>query len=113
MSHNQTVGLNIANYRKLLNLSQQALADYLNVNRVEVSYYETGERTIPSTITSKIAKLFGVTEFDLYQEDIKESQLNVAFRAQELSTKDLESIAQFKTVAMNYLKMKKATQSVN
>jgi len=111
MSHNQTIGLNIAKYRKLLNLSQQALADYLNVKREVISYYETAERTIPTKVISKIAKLFGVTEYDLYQSDSKESQLNFAFRANNLTTDDLESIAEFKNIAMNYLKMKRAIHS--
>ena len=107
MTTDQIIGHNIAKYRKLLNLSQQALADYLSINRVEISYYETGERTIPTSLTSKLAKLFGIAEYDFYQEDAIVSQLNFAFRAHGLTTGDLESVADFKTIALNYLKMKR------
>ena len=38
---NHTLGKNIKVFRSEMGLSQQQIADYLGINRVEVSYYET------------------------------------------------------------------------
>ena len=49
-------------------------------------------------------------EYDFYEENIAKVNANLAFafRADELSGDDLKTIASFKKIAMNYLKMKEA-----
>lgn len=109
-SINKTIGSNIQRLRKSHGLTQEVFAEYLGINREEVSYYENGSRNIPSKIITKAAQLFAVAEYDLYEENPALASLNVAFafRSDGLEATDLDSIAQFKTIAMNYLKMRKA-----
>ncbi len=108
MSHSNTIALNIKKYRKHLGLTQDTIAKYLGVSRVMIAKYESGEDNLPSHRISKLAKLFGIDEYDLYEDNPTLSSLAVAFRAEEIDVQDLRSIAEFKTIAMNYIKMKQA-----
>lgn len=109
MATNPTLGKNLKLFREKLSLSQQQLADYLNINREEVSYYENAQRVMPLNLVQKAAQLFGVDEYDLEEIEAAEQELNLsfAFRAEDLQPGDLESIAKFKTIAKNYLNMVK------
>lgn len=99
---------NLKDFRVKLGLTQEQIADYLEISREEVSYYETSRRNVPVELIPKYAKLFGVDEYDLYEEDSAINNLNLAFafRANEISSNDLKVIADFKKIALNYLKIK-------
>ncbi|MCT3920020.1 helix-turn-helix transcriptional regulator [Elizabethkingia anophelis] len=105
-----TLRQNIKEFRNKLNLTQEDLAKYLGISREEVSYYENGKRDVPRHLVPKLANLFGVDEYDLFENEEALNKLNVAFafRANEVCIDDLNAIAQFKKVALNYLKIKKA-----
>jgi len=115
METNIIVGRNIRAIRDKMGYTQEVIAEYLGITREEVSYFENGNRTIPSRIITSIAKLFAIDEYDLFEEDgaISEINLALAFRIDSLSSKDLNSIASFKRIAMNYLKMRKALKKSN
>jgi transcriptional regulator with XRE-family HTH domain len=108
MEQNEIIGSNIKNIREAMGLSQEDLAKFLNVKRENISYYETGNRNIPSEIVTKCADLFGVDEYDLMEENAEMQIANVAFafRADALVADDLPQIASFRKVVKNYLKMK-------
>jgi transcriptional regulator with XRE-family HTH domain len=107
MNHNQTIGSNIKELRKRMGLNQDALAKYLEVHREVISYYENGSRTIPVEELMKLTDLFGCELSDLLNENPQalNACLAFAFRANELQEQDLESIAEFKKVVKNYLKL--------
>lgn len=109
MEQNQIIGLNLKRYREKTGLTQDLLANYLNINREEVSYYENGKRTIPINLLSKAAKLFGIDEYDFYEIDDVTNDVKVAlaFRAETLNSEDLHHIADFRKIVLNYLGMKK------
>lgn len=100
-------------FREQLGLTQQQVADYLDIKREMVSYYETGERDIPIGQLQSLANLFAVELIDLLENDPLVSQANVAFafKAQQLGTEDLKQIANFRKVIKNYLKLKMKTHS--
>jgi transcriptional regulator with XRE-family HTH domain len=105
---NFIIGQNIKLLREELGLTQDALAQYLNITREQISYYENGSRSIPTTQLSKLADLFCLNEFDFYESDPGKRKANIAFafRADQLNSQDLISIAQFKKIVRNYLNMK-------
>ena len=109
METNIIVGRNIKAIREKMGYTQGVFADYLGITREEVSYYENGNRTVPSKTITKIAELFAIDEYDLFEEDNAVSKINLAlaFRADNLIGEDLKTIANFKNIAMNYLKMSK------
>lgn len=102
------IGENIAKLRKLNGFTQDHLASYLNVSRVQISHYERGERGISVTELNKLADLFGVELSDLLEENLEMQNLNLAFAFRSKNTEsDLEYIASFKKVVLNYLKMER------
>lgn len=103
----EIIGRNIRLYREQMGMNQDDLAQYLGVNRVLVSYYETGEREISLEAMNKLTDLFGIDMTELLEMNAAHVKANVAFafRAESLSESDLESIAKFKRIVKNYLKM--------
>ena len=68
---------NLISLRKLNNLSQEELAEKLNISRQTLSKYETGE-SLPDIEKCKvIAVLFGVSLDDLVNYESEESGLGV------------------------------------
>ncbi len=112
--NNKIVGQNIRLFRKELGLTQDALAEYLQTTREQVSYYENGTRTTPTIQLSKLADLFCVNDFAFFESDPDKRKTNIAFafRADALEATDLSAIAKFKKVVRNYLNMKETLSHV-
>lgn len=106
---NIIIGKNLKSLREKMELTQEALAKYLDTSREQIGYYEIGQRSIPTNQLSRLAKLFCMNEYDFYEEDLHGRNINIAFafRADQLEAQDLESIAQFKKIVLNYMSMKK------
>ena len=109
ITSNAVIGKNIKDFRERMGLTQESLGQFLGVAREQISYYESGNRSVPSTLMTKLADLFCVNEYDFYEEDLQTQRLNLAFafRANCVNQEDLESIAQFKKIVRNYLNMQK------
>ncbi|MDD5017346.1 MAG: helix-turn-helix transcriptional regulator [Eubacteriales bacterium] len=62
----------IRNLREDKDMTQQQIADQLNINRRTYSGYETGVRTMPPEILIKLARIHGVSvDYLLGQDDVK------------------------------------------
>jgi len=106
---NQIIGQNLRALREKIGLTQEALAQYLGISREQVSYFEIGQRSIPSPLMRKLADLFCMEEYDFYEEDLHARNISIAFafRADAVLPEDLQQIAHFKKIVRNYLNMKK------
>ncbi|GAB3550945.1 helix-turn-helix domain-containing protein [Spirosoma fluminis] len=104
----KVVGTNIAYLRDALGLSQQQLAEYLGVNRVEISYFENGQRPVPNSKLIKLADLAGINAEDLLDTRFNQQTLKVkfAFRSDGFEPSDLQTIAEFQRIARTYLRFK-------
>jgi transcriptional regulator with XRE-family HTH domain len=112
MDQKLLLGKNIRCFRTKLGLTQEQLAKYLEVSREEVNYYENGSRSIPSVVISKAAQLFGVDEYDLYQDDPELISANLAFAFRgSLEDENLKHIAEFQKIVKNYIQMKKVVSN--
>jgi transcriptional regulator with XRE-family HTH domain len=111
----ETVGQNIRQFRERLGFTQASVADFLGISREQISYYETGSRSVPTDHLQKLADLFGIDAYDLLEADTAQQQTNTAFafRADELTPEDLASMASFRRIVNNYLKMKKRLSHVD
>ena len=111
LNTNQITGQNIKMLRTKVGMTQEALAQYLGTSREQIAYYENGSRLVPSLHLSKLADLFCMNEYDFFEENTANREINIAFafRADILQPEDLTSIAKFKKIVRNYLNMKKAT----
>lgn len=108
MNTNQQIGGNIKLYREKLSLTQDTLANYLDVKREMISYYENGKRPIELAKLEKLADLFNVELQDLLNENPcpVELELTFAFRSEGLEDSDINSISEFQKIVRNYIKMK-------
>ena len=108
MLNNQSVGQNLAFLRKLNNMTQAKVSDYLGINRVELSYYEGGVRNVPVNILNKLADLYQVQLIDILEMNQEDKSIHrIAFRADNLSKEGYKAISEFRKIVKNYLKMKK------
>lgn len=103
------VSNNLKVLRENSGYTQKQLADFLGLNRSAYANYESGERTAPLSVLEGVAKLFGVDVTMLFEAEPNEirSSLLCAFRADELTAEDMKQVADFKDIAMSYLKMQK------
>lgn len=102
-------GIIIRTLREKFGYSQDAVANFLEVKREMISYYETGAREVPLEVLEKLADLFGVDLEIFFAENAEEAttELAFAFRAEELNEIDLESIAAFRRIIKNYQRITK------
>ncbi len=109
MEQNTIIGANIKAYRERLGLTQESVAKFLDVTREMISYYEQGNRNIPTVSISRLANLFGIDEYDLFEPNAEKASANVAlaFRINDFNEEDLESMAKFRKIVNNYLGMKR------
>lgn len=73
---------NLISLRKLNGLSQEELAEQLNVSRQTLSKYETGESLPDIDRCKQLAEIFGVTLDDLVNYDSAATGLNVPPKGQ-------------------------------
>ena len=110
MYTNSIISKNIKDLRVKFGYTQAFIAEYLNLTTAAVNQYENDARTIPTSVIEKLAMIFDVEEYDLYEENPEKRQLIsiFAFRAGELSAQDMQSVSKFKKVILNYLNMSSA-----
>jgi transcriptional regulator with XRE-family HTH domain len=101
---------NIKKLREKFSYSQAFVAEYLELTPAAVNQYENDARAIPEKVVSKLALLYNVEEYDLYEEhpENKELLTSFAFRAEDLSAEDMRAISKFKTIVSNYIDMSTA-----
>lgn len=111
----ETIGNNIHKFRVAQGLTQENLADYLDVSRELISLYENGNRSIPVTSLDKLADLFGVDLEELLEENatLTKTNLAFAFRSKSITDTDIQSIAEFKKIVSSYLKMNTILNAAN
>ncbi len=113
MEKQNNLGKNLALLRKKFGYTQQYIADYLGVTSQAVTQYEKESRTIPVTFLRKLALLYNIEEYDLFNDNFESIAVSTAFsafRATELSPKDLREVSKFKKIVTNYLNMVKALE---
>lgn len=104
------IAKNIRMLREKFNFTQAQIASYLNITPAAVNQYESGVRSVPADVVSKLAVLFNVDEYDLYEEDPQQQNLLTAFafRADELTDEDIKSVSAFRKIVTNYFHLSNA-----
>jgi transcriptional regulator with XRE-family HTH domain len=103
------IGLIIKGLREKFDYTQDNVADYLDIKRELISFYESGEREAPVEVLEKLSDLFGVELEVFFAEDMNEALAEVAFafRKDDLNATDMKQLAAFGKIVKNYLKIKK------
>ncbi len=107
MTPDTIIGRNIQSYRVNNGFTQETIANFLGIKRELISYYENGSREVPFNVLDRLCDLYGVDLENFYEEDESKLKENIAiaFRTDGFENKDLETIADFKAIVKNYLKM--------
>lgn len=109
------IGRNIRLLREARGLSQDQVSFYLDISRVQLSYYENYSRKeVPSvSLLTKLSDLFCVELKTLLEKDFDMAKINssFAFRSSEMSDTDLRAVTGFHELVKNYVKMKKMTDA--
>ncbi len=103
----KNISMRLKKLRKESKITQEQLAQYLNVDQSLVTKLENGTRSFNVTLIDKICSLFGCTEEYLLGESEEYIPLNFAFRSNGIEAEDLDSIAVINKIAMNLRYMNK------
>lgn len=87
--------------RSMSGFTQSQIAEYLQVDQSYISKCEKNERQFSVDILEKGANLFGCSIEHFTNEDSEFSPIPIAFRAKNLTTEDLETIAAMNKIALN------------
>lgn len=100
------MGRKLQEARKKSGLTQLQVAKLIGINKVQLSYYETATREINLNILEKLANLYGFKiDYFLSGNEIKEPEIQIAFRGEILCNEDLETITWGKIFLNNLCEM--------
>ena len=104
------IGRNLKVLREANDLTQEQMSSYLGIGRSAYANYEAGEREAPLEVLERSASLLGCELELLFEEDVetvKDQMLVCAFRTDGLTDSDMQEVARFKRVVLEYMKMTK------
>lgn len=107
------VNENFKKLRKKINITQEQMAEYLNLEQSSISKFESGERNLSVHNIEKACTLFGVNSKELYKSGMKFDILSPSFRKSNLSTSSLEDISNINKIAMNIIEMRAISEKNN
>jgi len=96
---------NFKKFRKKINITQEQMAEYLNLEQSSISKFESGERTISVSNLERACSLFGIHMNDMYKETNNLRALSPSFIKTSLSLSSLEDISNINKIAMNIIEM--------
>ena len=106
----EVIGRNLKMLREANDLTQEQMAGYLDIGRSAYANYEAGDREAPLEVLEKSAALLGCELELLFEEDaeaVKSQMMVCAFRTDGLTGEDMQQVARFKQVVLEYMKMSK------
>ncbi len=87
------LGEKLQRARKTAGLTQAQVESIMGINKIQLSYYETGKREISITLLEKLAILYGFSlEYFINNNTGQEQEFQMAFRAEELCAEDMETV---------------------
>lgn len=114
MQHIQKqIGQNMKYLREQNDLSQNDISAYLEVDRSLISKYEKGSREVPLPVLEKLASLYGVDISVFIEVEPSNAALHqaLAFRKENMQPGDLQHIANFRKIVMNYIDIRKLVEN--
>ena len=98
---NKVVGRKLKKARELCDLTQVQVAEYLDVKREVISYYESGSRPISLAKLTALSDLYGYDIGYFLSDETEEEPVSLSFRTTGIKTEDLEIIARVKRFTNN------------
>jgi len=101
------IGKKLKEARKKAGLTQEQVSKLVDINKVQLSYYENGTREINITLLEKLANLYGYSvKYFIENGPEMEPDVQIAFRTEELCDENLEVVSFAKTFLKNLSEMR-------
>lgn len=100
MERKNNIGENAKAIRESIGFTQKLIADFLACDQSFISKFEAGERNIQTEDLEKMSTLYGCTTQDICAGNCSRN-FNMAFRANEYSSADLNVIHDINRIAIN------------
>lgn len=106
------IGQNLKYFREHSDLSQNDISSYLGIDRSLVSKHEQGVREVPLPVLEKLANLYGVDISVFLESEPAHAVLHqaLAFRKDKMQPDDLQQLANFRKIVMNYIDIRKLAE---
>ena len=98
--------------RSCANVTQQTIADLLQVDQSFIAKVEQGERKYSLDQLKCISDFFGIRLDRLMSESEPVCTLGIAFRSSDLSKSDLNAIATINRIAVNLEEMREIQEEI-
>lgn len=95
MNKYQSIGQFIKAKREELGLTQQQLANKLEITAATLSLYESGDRNPDLNKLEKIAKELEVSMAALLDIEIPQADLDIALRSEKLGNDDIKEVRKY------------------
>lgn len=102
---NNIIRDNFKQLRKKLNITQDQMAEFLNLEQSSISKFESGERTLSVNNLEKACLLFGIPANEIYEDSNNIRELSPSFRKTNISKESLTDISNINKLAMNIMEM--------
>jgi transcriptional regulator with XRE-family HTH domain len=99
------IGKRLKEFRKITNLTQTQVADFLSIDQSMVAKLETGERSISSDVLEKLSTLFCCTLDDILVNGKIEKKQIISFRKNNIESTDLKTMATINRIVLNQFEM--------
>ncbi len=86
-------------------ITQEVMANYLNVSQTYISKLESNERNLTIDILNKICNLFLCDFNDLIDDNKSIKPIALPFRKSDISAADLENFSDANKIIMNFNEM--------
>lgn len=89
--------------REKFKYTQEEVSKYLGISQPAYVKYETGETDVSMDGLEKLARLYGMDEYDIMEGNLERVNFAYAFRRDGKA--DLEEVAHFQQIVKNYIMM--------
>lgn len=104
MESNEYASEKLKKLRTRKNLTQQELAEDLNIDQRQISRYESGQRQFKPDFLAKLSEYFNVPVSDFFSDELEESKQTEFIPVYD--SKDFKKIKQHLEVPKSWLKYK-------
>jgi len=102
----ETLTTNLQYCRKECGYTQADVAKFLGISQPAYNKYESGETSIDYKKLERLGDLYGISPYKILTAETKNLSTSLAFAfRKDGSISDLNSLAEFKKIVLNYILM--------
>lgn len=96
--------------REKFQYTQEEVSKYLSISQPAYLKYETGETEVSMEGLEKLARLYGIDEYDILENNMEQVNFAYAFRRDGVA--NLEEVAHFQQIVKNYIMMSNELEKI-